>query len=75
MLSFFVINDRSALIVAAFRAHRVGRNGAAALRAIGDLTSLDAIVAASFSGPTIGVFTFWDCHRRGSKWLVGEMDR
>lgn len=70
MLGLFLINDGAALVEAALRADRVRWNRAAALWTVSDLTLFYAIVAASFSGTAIGMFTFWDCHRVGPDRLL-----
>lgn len=56
------LDKRSALIITAFRANRVRRHRTAALRAIGDLTLLDTVMAATFAGSTIAVFSLGDSH-------------
>ena len=58
-----MLNDGPPLVIAAFRANRMGRNSSAALRAIADLTLLHVIVGASFAGSAIGMFALWDSHR------------
>ena len=61
-------NDRSAHVVATLGANRVRRHRIAALRAVSDLTFLDAVVAATFAGTTIAVFALGDSHY----WAGGE---
>ena len=62
-LAFFLLDDGPSLVIAAFRANRVGRNSGAALRAIADLTLLDVVVGASFASSAVGMFAFGDSHR------------
>ena len=56
------LDKGSPLVITALWADRVGRDRAAALRAISDLTLLDVIVAAAFAGSTVAVFSLRDSH-------------
>ena len=61
-LRFFVLDDRTALVIAAFWADRVSWNSDTALWAVADLTTLDPMMGASFSCTAIGMFAFGDSH-------------
>ena len=58
--------DGASHVVATLGTDRVGGDSSAALGAVADLTLLHVIVAASFTCSAVGVFSFWDSHRRGS---------
>ena len=58
-----MLDDSPTLVIPAFRANRVGWNGATALRTVADLTLLDMVVRASFACTAVGVFTLWNSHR------------
>ncbi len=77
-LSFLRLNHRAALVIPAFWANRVSRHSTAALWAVRDLLFLDAIVATAFAGSAVGVFAFWDGHRRSFRrsrlnWELGDL--
>jgi hypothetical protein len=57
------LDDGPTHVMAALRANRVSRHRVTALRAVGNLAFLDAIVAAAFAGSTVTVFSLGDSHR------------
>jgi hypothetical protein len=62
-LAVFLLDDRPALVIAAFWANGVGRSRSTATGAIADRALLDVVVRASFAGSAVGMFTFGDSHR------------
>ena len=58
-----MLDDSPSLVIPAFRANRVGRDGNIALWAIANLTLLDAVVGASFACTAVGVFSLGNSHR------------
>ena len=67
-----MLHDGPTLVITALGADRVSRNGRTALRAVADLTLFDAIVRTPLAGSAVGVFSFWDSHRRGSVGCIGN---
>ncbi len=56
------LNNRTTHVVATLGAYRVGRDRVAALGAVTDLTLLQTVVATSFSGSTVAMFSLRDSH-------------